>query len=81
MDDSTDQVDPRSKNIADKTPQTPPSTPPAMDGEPGVPNFTNAEDEATRLQVLTTGVRDQDELERDIGRQVRQQSKHGRVGQ
>ena len=31
---------------------------------------TEVEDEASRLKALATGVRDQDELERDIGRQV-----------
>ena len=37
---------------------------------------TNAdgEDEASRLKALATGVRDQDDLERDIGRQVGQQT-------
>ena len=32
---------------------------------------TVGEDEAVRLQGLATEVRDQDDLERDIGRQVR----------
>ena len=36
---------------------------------PGHAN-TEVEDEASRLKALATGVRDQDELERDIGRQV-----------
>lgn len=31
---------------------------------------TQGEDESTRLKALTTEVRDQDDLERDIGRQV-----------
>ncbi len=32
------------------------------------------QDEASRLKALTTDVRNQDDLERDIGRQVRQTS-------
>lgn len=31
---------------------------------------TQGEDESSRLKALTTEVRDQDDLERDIGRQV-----------
>lgn len=31
---------------------------------------TEGEDESSRLKALTTEVRDQDDLERDIGRQV-----------
>lgn len=32
--------------------------------------ITQGEDESSRLKALTTEVRDQDDLERDIGRQV-----------
>ena len=33
-------------------------------------DIAQAQDEASRLKNLATGVRDQDDLERDIGRQV-----------
>ena len=36
-----------------------------------IPTDTVGEDEAIRLEGLATEVRDQDDLERDIGRQVR----------
>ncbi|KAF2712293.1 hypothetical protein K504DRAFT_400989 [Pleomassaria siparia CBS 279.74] len=37
-----------------------------------VPDIPEDADEATRLKFLTTGTRDQDDLERDIGRQAEQ---------
>ncbi len=38
-------------------------------GQPSVA-LVDGEDEASRLRALATDVRDQDELERDVGRQV-----------
>ncbi|TKX26312.1 putative DNA repair protein rhp26 [Elsinoe australis] len=43
---------------------------PVQDGTEAGPNYSDDADEATRLAALGAGTRDQDDLERDIGRQA-----------
>ena len=63
MDQSTQDPLIMGKQESDTDAQNSPSSPIRAD--------TVGEDEAVRLKGLATEVRDQDDLERDIGRQVR----------
>lgn len=61
-----------SKSVT-STPEAMPNAPEAVEQSPNTTSVKGAiqDDEASRLRELEASIRDQDDLERDIGRQVR----------